>query len=128
MQPGVAREPARAPSTPFTLRANALLREPGNSLPGRQRAFGREWFTLRCYWLLQDYSPLAKGRLPLDRVVFRVALRQERLSAQVLKRCSLQKGVGALPKTTQPDRVRQKAQVRFGLTAELFPVNNTQGY
>ncbi|KAH7977687.1 hypothetical protein HPB49_003182 [Dermacentor silvarum] len=110
VQPG---EPARAPSTPFTLRANALLREPGNSLPGRQRAFGRERFTLRCYWLLQGYSPLAKGRLPLDRVVCRVALRQERLSAQVLKRCSLQKGVGALPKTTQPDRVRQKAQSRL---------------
>ncbi|XP_065297155.1 uncharacterized oxidoreductase ZK1290.5-like isoform X2 [Dermacentor albipictus] len=61
--------------------------------------------------LFQGYSPLAKGRLLADPVVCRVAQHHRRSSAQVLVRWSLQKGVVAIPKSTQRDRVRENAQV-----------------
>lgn len=61
--------------------------------------------------LLQGYSPLAKGRLLADPVVLRVAQCHRRSPAQVLVRWSLQKGVVAIPKSTQRERVQENAQV-----------------
>ncbi|KAG9346462.1 hypothetical protein JZ751_006773 [Albula glossodonta] len=59
----------------------------------------------------QAYSSLGAGALLTDPVVLGVAGEWGRSSAQVLLRWALQQGVPVLPKSSQPERVGENAQV-----------------
>lgn len=71
--------------------------------------------------IIESYSPLGGKRSDLldDPVVTAIALRHDRATAQVLIRWHLQQDLVVLPKSSNPDRVRQNADVwDFSLSPE----------
>lgn len=62
------------------------------------------------------YSPLATGRILGHPDIRAVAERNGRTVAQVCIRYALQKGVGPLPKSVHPDRIRENADVDFRIS------------
>ena len=68
---------------------------------------------------VEAYSPLTRGRRLRDRTVGAIARRTGRSAAQVLIRWSLQHGLVAIPKSSNPDHIRENSQVfDFELTGE----------
>ena len=65
----------------------------------------------------QAYSPLGSGRdkrdLLNDPVVVRVAKKLKKTPAQILIKWALQRGTSVIPKSTNPDRIKENIQV-FG--------------
>uniref|UniRef100_UPI0037E7C1BC aldo-keto reductase MSMEG_2408/MSMEI_2347-like n=1 Tax=Semicossyphus pulcher TaxID=241346 RepID=UPI0037E7C1BC len=59
----------------------------------------------------QAYSSLGKGALLTDPVVMEVAKNCERTPAQVLLRWALQQGVPVLPKSSNPDRIKDNGRL-----------------
>ncbi|XP_073330688.1 uncharacterized oxidoreductase YtbE-like [Pagrus major] len=59
----------------------------------------------------QAYSSLGKGALVTDPVVMEVAKNCERTPAQVLLRWAVQQGVPVLPKSSNPDRIKDNARI-----------------
>ncbi|CAK6967955.1 Hypothetical predicted protein [Scomber scombrus] len=59
----------------------------------------------------QAYSSLGKGNLVTDPVVMEVAKNCERTPAQVLLRWAVQQGVPVLPKSSNPDRIKDNARL-----------------
>ncbi|XP_026208846.1 aldo/keto reductase [Anabas testudineus] len=59
----------------------------------------------------QAYSSLGKGELVTDPVVMEVAKNCERTAAQVLLRWAVQQGVPVLPKSSNPDRIKENAKL-----------------
>ncbi|XP_063756324.1 uncharacterized oxidoreductase YtbE isoform X2 [Eleginops maclovinus] len=59
----------------------------------------------------QAYSSLGKGELVTDPVVMEVAKNCERTPAQVLLRWAVQQGVPVLPKSSNPDRVKDNSRL-----------------
>ncbi|KAI4808369.1 hypothetical protein KUCAC02_000433 [Chaenocephalus aceratus] len=59
----------------------------------------------------QAYSSLGKGDLVTDPVVLEVAKNCERTPAQVLLRWAVQQGVPVLPKSSNPDRIKDNARL-----------------
>ncbi|XP_068163954.1 uncharacterized oxidoreductase YtbE-like [Antennarius striatus] len=59
----------------------------------------------------QAYSSLGKGELTKDPVVIEVAKKCERTPAQVLLRWAVQQGVLVLPKSSNPDRIKDNAKI-----------------
>ncbi|XP_039678563.1 glyoxal reductase-like isoform X2 [Perca fluviatilis] len=59
----------------------------------------------------QAYSSLGKGELVTDPVVMEVAKHCERTPAQVLLRWAVQQGVPVLPKSSNPDRIKDNARL-----------------
>ncbi|XP_015229312.1 PREDICTED: uncharacterized oxidoreductase MSMEG_2408/MSMEI_2347-like [Cyprinodon variegatus] len=59
----------------------------------------------------QAYSSLGKGELLTDPVVLEVAENCKRTPAQVLLRWAVQQGIPVLPKSSNPDRILQNAEV-----------------
>jgi diketogulonate reductase-like aldo/keto reductase len=61
--------------------------------------------------VVQGYSPLTKTERLDDPVLEEVAAAHGKTVAQVLIRWSLQHGLGTIPKSTNPDRIRENADV-----------------
>ncbi|XP_031144216.1 glyoxal reductase-like isoform X3 [Sander lucioperca] len=59
----------------------------------------------------QAYSSLGKGELVTDPVVMEVAKNCERTPAQVLLRWAVQQGVPVLPKSSNPDRIKDNSRL-----------------
>ncbi|XP_033992411.1 uncharacterized oxidoreductase YtbE-like [Trematomus bernacchii] len=59
----------------------------------------------------QAYSSLGKGDLVTDPVVLEVSKNCERTPAQVLLRWAVQQGVPVLPKSSNPDRIKDNAKL-----------------
>ncbi|XP_022614088.1 uncharacterized protein LOC111231314 isoform X2 [Seriola dumerili] len=59
----------------------------------------------------QAYSSLGKGELVTDPVVMELAKNCERTPAQVLLRWAVQQGVPVLPKSSNPDRIKDNARL-----------------
>ncbi|KAE8278999.1 Prostaglandin F synthase [Larimichthys crocea] len=59
----------------------------------------------------QAYSSLGKGDLVTNPVVMKVAKNCERTPAQVLLRWALQQGVPVIPKSSNPDRIKDNAKI-----------------
>ncbi|XP_074479152.1 glyoxal reductase-like [Sebastes fasciatus] len=59
----------------------------------------------------QAYSSLGKGELVTDPVVMEVAKNCERTPAQVLLRWAVQQGVPVIPKSSNPDRIKDNARL-----------------
>jgi diketogulonate reductase-like aldo/keto reductase len=71
--------------------------------------------------VVEAYSPLTRGVRLGHPTLQQVASRLERSPAQVLLRWGIQQGVVVLPKSTQPDRIAENAQVfDFELDAEAL--------
>lgn len=62
------------------------------------------------------YSPLATGKILHHPDLRAVAERYGKTVAQLCIRYVLQKGVGPLPKSTRPERIRENAAVDFAIT------------
>lgn len=62
------------------------------------------------------YSPLATGKLLNHPEIRAVAERHGVSVAQTCIRYAIQKGVGPLPKSTHPERIRENARVDFEIT------------
>jgi diketogulonate reductase-like aldo/keto reductase len=60
---------------------------------------------------LEAYSPLTKSRLLDDAGLNRIAAKYARSSAQILIRWALQKQVVVIPKSSDPGRIRENAEV-----------------
>ncbi|XP_042369721.1 uncharacterized oxidoreductase YtbE-like, partial [Plectropomus leopardus] len=60
---------------------------------------------------LQAYSSLGQGDLVTDPVVIEVAKKYEHTPAQVLLRWAVQQGVPVLPKSSNPDRIKNNARL-----------------
>lgn len=68
---------------------------------------------------VEAYSPLTKGLRLGHPAITQIARKYERSSAQILIRWGLQRELVVLPKSTNPERVRQNAQVfDFALETE----------
>lgn len=63
------------------------------------------------------YSPLATGKILHHPDIRAVAERYGKSVAQVCIRYVIQKGVGPLPKSTQPQRIRENADVDFEISS-----------
>ncbi|KAK2862793.1 hypothetical protein Q5P01_002326 [Channa striata] len=59
----------------------------------------------------QAYSSLGKGELVTDPLVMELATNSERTPAQVLLRWAVQQGVPVLPKSSNPDRIKDNARL-----------------
>ncbi|XP_034413400.1 uncharacterized oxidoreductase YtbE-like [Cyclopterus lumpus] len=59
----------------------------------------------------QAYSSLGKGELVTDPVVLEVAKNCERTPGQVLLRWAVQQGVPVIPKSSNPDRIKDNARL-----------------
>jgi len=59
----------------------------------------------------QAWSPLGQGKALLDPVIARLAEKYGREPAQIILRWHVQQGVLAIPKSSNPDRIRGNAQV-----------------
>uniref|UniRef100_UPI0037E9A7EF uncharacterized oxidoreductase YtbE-like n=1 Tax=Semicossyphus pulcher TaxID=241346 RepID=UPI0037E9A7EF len=59
----------------------------------------------------QSYSSLGKGELTAHPVVMEVAKNSKRTPAQVLLRWAVQQGVPVLPKSSNPDRIKDNARI-----------------
>ncbi|KAM7366135.1 hypothetical protein PAMP_015603 [Pampus punctatissimus] len=59
----------------------------------------------------QAYSSLGKGELVTDPVVMEVAKNCKRTPAQVLLRWAVQQGVPVIPKSSNPDRIKDNARL-----------------
>ncbi|XP_041821187.1 glyoxal reductase-like [Chelmon rostratus] len=59
----------------------------------------------------QAFSSLGKGALVTDPVVMEVAKSCERTPAQVLLRWAVQQGVPVIPKSSNPDRIKDNARI-----------------
>lgn len=67
--------------------------------------------------IIEAYSPLTKGRKLNDPTLVEIATIHDKTPAQVLIRWSLQYGFVVLPKSSNPERIRQNADVHdFELT------------
>ncbi|XP_030018797.1 uncharacterized protein LOC115439038 [Sphaeramia orbicularis] len=67
----------------------------------------------------QAYTSLGRGKLVTDPVVIEVAKNCNRTPAQVLLRWAVQQGVSVLPKSVNPDRIKENAAIfDFTLTDE----------
>lgn len=67
----------------------------------------------------QAYTSLGRGKLVTDPVVIEVAKNCNRTPAQVLLRWAVQQGVSVLPKSSNPDRIKENAAIfDFTLTDE----------
>ncbi|GAA1676992.1 aldo/keto reductase [Kribbella yunnanensis] len=79
----------------------------------------------------QAYSPLGTGDHLTDPTVGRIATEVGKTPAQVLIRWGLQKGLSVIPKSANPDRIRQNFAVDFELgdaaVAELDALDRTGG-
>jgi diketogulonate reductase-like aldo/keto reductase len=64
------------------------------------------------------YSPLATGKILQHPDLRTVAERYGKSVAQLCIRYVLQKGVGPLPKSTHPERIRENADVGFDISSE----------
>ena len=68
---------------------------------------------------VEAYSPLTKGGRLRDDRLRSVAARYQKSPAQILLRWALQKGTVPLPKSHQPDHIRENAAVfNFTITEE----------
>lgn len=63
------------------------------------------------------YSPLATGKILQHPEIHAVATRYGKTVAQLCIRYVIQKGIGPLPKSTQPRRIRENAEVDFEITS-----------
>jgi diketogulonate reductase-like aldo/keto reductase len=61
--------------------------------------------------IVEAYSPLATGTRLDDPTVQGIATKKEKTPAQILIRYALQKGWVPLPKSVQPDRIRENLDV-----------------
>ncbi|POW05086.1 hypothetical protein PSTT_09950 [Puccinia striiformis] len=61
--------------------------------------------------MVQAYCPLAKGKYLSDETLVKIACKVGKTPAQVLLRWSLQKGFVPLPKSNNPDRMKENANV-----------------
>ncbi|KAJ3519191.1 hypothetical protein NM208_g14223 [Fusarium decemcellulare] len=61
--------------------------------------------------IIEAYSPLATGSRLDDPTVHRIATKHQKTPAHILIRYALQKGWVPLPKSAQPDRIRQNFDV-----------------
>ncbi|XP_068611982.1 glyoxal reductase-like [Brachionichthys hirsutus] len=59
----------------------------------------------------QAHSSLKKGTLVTDPVVMEVAKKYDRTTSQVLLRWAVQQGVPVIPKSSNPDRVKDNAKI-----------------
>lgn len=59
----------------------------------------------------QAYSSLGKGELVTDPLVMELAKNCERTPAQVLLRWAVQQGIPVLPKSSNPDRIKDNARL-----------------
>lgn len=60
---------------------------------------------------VQAYSPLARAKYLEDPTVMAVARAHRRTAPQVMLRWSLQHGLSAIPKSTNPERIRENASI-----------------
>lgn len=60
---------------------------------------------------VQAYGPLVRGHRMDHPVLARLAARHGRTPAQILVRWGLQQGISTIPKSVQPDRIRDNADV-----------------
>lgn len=67
---------------------------------------------------LTGYSPLATGKILANSEIGAVAERYGKSVAQICLRYVLQKGIAPLPKSTNAERIRQNADVDFGIADE----------
>ncbi|MDR1577830.1 MAG: aldo/keto reductase [Deltaproteobacteria bacterium] len=68
---------------------------------------------------LMAYSPLARGRLKKNQVIGRIAQKLDRSFSQVILRWAWQRGLGVIPKSVKPDRIKENAQIfDFSLSNE----------
>jgi len=72
------------------------------------------------------YSPLTKARRLDDPTVLEIADAVGRSPAQVLLRWGLQKGMAVLPKSSNPERIRQNIDV-FGFTLDATAMARLDG-
>ncbi|XP_067380342.1 aldo-keto reductase Mvan_2161 isoform X2 [Channa argus] len=70
----------------------------------------------------QAYSSLGKGELVTDPLVMEIAKNNERTPAQVLLRWAVQQGVPVLPKSSNPDRIKENARL-FDFTLNKTDMN-----
>ena len=63
------------------------------------------------------YSPLATGKILQHPTIRQVAERHGKSIAQICIRYVLQKGVGPLPKSVHPERIRENADVDFEIAS-----------
>lgn len=69
--------------------------------------------------VVEAYSPLAKAKKMQDPVLLEIAAKHNKSPAQVLVRWSLQKGYVVLPKSVDPKRIQENADVfGFALSSE----------
>ncbi|OQA48084.1 MAG: Glyoxal reductase [Firmicutes bacterium ADurb.Bin300] len=61
--------------------------------------------------IVEAYSPLGTGKLLGDRELKKIASRYDKSVAQLCIRFALQKGVLPLPKSVNPDRIKENADV-----------------
>lgn len=65
------------------------------------------------------YAPIGSGRLLADPVIAEIAAANERSSAQIMLRWHLQQGVVAIPRSSNPDRIRENiALTDFSLSSD----------
>ena len=60
---------------------------------------------------MQAYSPLTRGHRLTDPTLVRMAEKHSRTAAQILLRWALQHHVAVLPKSTQPERIRENSHL-----------------
>jgi 2,5-diketo-D-gluconate reductase A len=65
----------------------------------------------------EAWSPLGRGRLLTDPVIARIARKHERTPAQIIIRWHLDSGLIVIPKSIDPDRIKENFDV-FGFTLD----------
>ncbi|MDR2443078.1 MAG: aldo/keto reductase [Deltaproteobacteria bacterium] len=69
--------------------------------------------------VVSAYCPLARGKIKKNQFLQKIARRHEKTVAQVVLRWHFQNGLAFIPKSAQPDRIRQNADIYdFCLTPE----------
>ncbi|HSX23536.1 MAG TPA: aldo/keto reductase, partial [Candidatus Saccharimonadales bacterium] len=76
--------------------------------------------------VFEAYSPLAHGKVTDTKVLPVIAKNHDKSTAQVILRWCLQHGTVPLPKSTDPEHIRQNLEIfDFGLTAaEMEQIND----
>jgi methylglyoxal/glyoxal reductase len=68
---------------------------------------------------LQAYSPLSRGKILHDPKLLAIAEKYNKTAAQVILRWDLQMGVSAIPKSINPDRLKENLDIAgFSLSTE----------
>ncbi|MDR2140415.1 MAG: aldo/keto reductase [Deltaproteobacteria bacterium] len=60
---------------------------------------------------LMAHCPLARGRLRKNQILGRLAQKHRRSVAQIILRWAWQRGLAVIPKSTQPERIRENARI-----------------